>query len=183
MFNNNINNSESFEEQCRKFGELLNLGKPVTPQVLISAIHDDNYARDLIANKRSPFYLNKLLKNPPDVESKHKPEHHHSSKELVANAASALIKWSKSGFMKVDADILEIRENACLSCPNMVDPDMLIQKLIPSKNISNKPGERTGRHVCDLCGCHIGKKIQLVSESCPDRHPDKEGFTRWNEPV
>lgn len=177
-----ISNNETFEDQCRKFGELLELGKPVTPQVLISAIHDENYARRLVANKRKPFYLNKLLQNPPDTESKHKPEHHHTHRELIANAASSLIKWSKSGFMKVDERVLETRENACLSCPYMVDPDMFIQKLIFSKSVSNKIGERTGKHVCDLCGCHIGKKILLFSESCPDKHPTKEGYTRWDEP-
>lgn len=183
MLNDYIDTNKSFDDQCRKFGELLELGKPVTAQVLISAIHDDNYARDLIANKRRPFYLNKLLNNPPDVESKHKAEHHHSSGELIASAAKALIKWGKSGFMKVDEHTLEIRENACLSCPNMVDPEMFIQKLIPSKSISNKIGERTGDHICDLCGCHISRKIQLITESCPGRHPTKEGVTRWNEPA
>ncbi len=176
-----MDKNETFEDQCIKFGELLELGKPVNPQVMFSAIHDDEYARNLVANRRRPFYLNKLLNNPPDVSSKHKPEHHHSSRELITNAASALIKWSKSGFMKVDESVLEVRENACLSCPHMVDPDMFIQRIIPSKSISNKIGERTGNHVCDLCGCHIGKKIKLVTEACPDRHPVKDGFTRWNE--
>lgn len=182
MTNRNIDNKETFEDQCRKFGELLELGKPVTAEVLVSAIHDETYARNLVANKRRPFYLKKLLNNPPDVESKHKPEHHHTSRELISNAANALLNWGKSGFMKVDDIVLEIRENACLSCPNMVDPEKFIQKIIPSKSVSNKIGERTGKHVCDLCGCHIGKKIQLVTEACPDKHPSKEGYTRWDEP-
>ena len=182
MLDEIINENESFDDQCKKFGELLNLGKPVTAQVLISAIHDENYAKQLVAQKQRPFYLNKLLANPPEVDSKHKAEHHHSNTELIASAASALIKWSKSGFTKVDVNILEIRENACLACPNMVDPDRFIQKIIPSKSISNKIGERTGKHICDLCGCHIAKKIQLISESCPEKHPAKVGFTRWNEP-
>ncbi|MBN1302672.1 MAG: hypothetical protein JW995_15745 [Melioribacteraceae bacterium] len=183
MLNEKININATLEDQCLQFGKLLELGKPVAPQVLISAIHNDDYARSLIANKRSPFHLNKLLANPPVVESKHKPEHHHTSGELIASAAKALIKWGKTGFMKVDAKVLEKRENACLSCPNMVDPDKLIQKILPSKSISNKTGERTGKHVCDFCGCHISKKIQLISESCPDEHPTKSGFTRWDEPI
>lgn len=179
----NDNLDAAFEDQCKKFGELLDLGKPVTPQVMISAIHDESYARNLVANKKRPFYLNKLLNDPPVVESKHKPEHHYSSTELISSAVEALLRWSKSGFMKVDEQTLQIRENACLSCPNMVDPDKFLQKLVPSKNISNKIGERTGNHICDLCGCHIGKKILLVTEKCPDRHPDKEGLTRWVEPL
>jgi hypothetical protein len=177
-----INREDSFEDQCKKFGDLLQLRKPVSAKVMWSAIHDDNYARDLVVNKNRPFYLKKLLENPPEVESKHKPEHHHTNRELIASAASALIRWSKSGFTKVNAEVLETRENACLSCPNMVDPENFIQKLVPSKSISNKIGERTGNHVCDLCGCHIGKKIQLYSESCPEEHPTKKGFTRWDEP-
>ena len=183
MINRNFNEKNTFEDQCKKFGELLELGKPVNPKVLFSAIHDEDYARNLVANKRRPFYLKKLLENPPDVESEHKPEHHHTNRELILSAASALIKWGKSGFMKVDAEVLEKRENACLSCPHIVDPDKILQKLVPSKHASNQIGERTGNHVCDLCGCHIGKKIKLVTESCPDKHPVNKGLTRWNEPV
>ncbi len=182
MKDTTITRESSFDAQCAKFGELLDLGKPVSAKVMWSAIHDESYARDLVINKRRPFYLKRLLENPPEVQSRHKPEHHHTNRELITSAASALIRWSKSGFTKVDAKILETRENACLSCPNMVDPERFIQKIIPSKTISNKIGERTGNHICDLCGCHIGKKIQLISESCPDKHPVKEGYTRWNEP-
>jgi hypothetical protein len=176
-------NKKTFQDQCEKFGELLDLGKPVNSEVMVCAIHNDKYTKDLIANKNRPFYLKKLLENPPCFESKHKSTHHHSSAELIARAAGSLIKWSKSGFMKVDEKVLETRENACLSCPNLVDPEKFIQKLIPSKSVSNKIGERTGNHVCDLCGCHVGKKIQLYSESCPDYHPTKKGYTRWDEPA
>ncbi len=183
LLENIVDKNESFEEQCTKFGELLELGKPVTQEVMFSAIHNEKYARELIINKRTPARLMRLLKNPPKVNSAHKPEHHHTHRELITNAAKALIKWSKTGFTKVDEKILETRENACLSCPNIVDPDMFIQKLIPSHKMSNKIGERTGDHVCDLCGCHLGKKMKLASESCPDKHPTKEGFTRWNEPI
>lgn len=181
MINEIIDNKDSFEEQCRKFGELLELGKPVTAEVLISAIHDENYARNLVANKRTPSVLLRLLRNPPNVNSDHKPEHHFTNAELIKSGAIALIKWSKSGFTKVDEKTLEIRENACLACPNLADPEKLLQILAPTKKITNRVGERTGKHVCDLCGCHVSKKMRLVSEECPDKHPSKEGYTRWNE--
>jgi hypothetical protein len=178
-----INDEDTFEDQCKKFGELLRLGKPVTAEVLISALHNEDYAKNLIANKRSVLILRKLLSSPPEVKSNHKPEHHFSTGELIANAAIAMIRWSKAGFTKVDLETLERRENACLSCPNLVDPEKLIQKIIAIPTVSNEIGERTGNHVCDLCGCHIKKKIKVISEVCPDKHPDKEGFTRWDEPI
>jgi len=178
-----INDKDTFEEQCKKFGELLRLGKPVTSEVLISALHNENYARDLVANKRAPLIVKKLLSNPPEVKSLHKPGHHFSNRELITNAAKAMIRWSKAGFTKVDMETLERRENACLSCPNLVDPEKLIQKIIAIPTVSNKIGERTGSHVCDLCGCHIKKKIKVISEDCPDKHPNREGFTRWDEPI
>lgn len=174
---------DTFDEQCKKFGELLRLGKPVTSEVLISALHNEEYAKNLVANKRSPLILRKLLNNPPEVRSNHKPEHHFTNAELISNAAKAMIKWSKTGFTKVDMETLERRENACLSCPNLVDPEMLIQKMISIPIVSNEIGERTGRHVCDLCGCHLKKKIKVISEVCPDEHPTKEGYTRWDEPI
>lgn len=178
-----FNDQDTFEEQCNKFGELLRLGKPVTSEVLISAIHNENYAKNLVANKRAPVILKKLLKNPPAVKSNHRHEHHFSNKELISNAAKAMIKWSKVGFTKVDLTILEKRENTCLSCPNLVDPEKLIQKIIAIPLVSNNIGERTGSHVCDLCGCHVKKKIKVISEDCPDKHPTKEGYTRWDEPI
>ena len=178
-----ISDEDTFEEQCEKFGKLLRLGKPVNLEVLISAIHNEDYAKNLVANKRSSLILKKLLENPPEVKSNHKPEYHFSNRELISNAAKAMIRWSKVGFTKVDLEILERRENACLSCPNLVDPEKLIQKIIAIPLVSNKIGERTGNHVCDLCGCHIKKKIKVISEDCPDKHPTKDGFTRWNEPL
>ncbi len=178
-----FNKKDSFEEQCKKFSELLELSRPVSEDVLFSAIHDEEYARQLIINKRIPSKFMKLLRNPPKVKSNHKSTHPHSNAELIKSAAVALIKWGKSGFTKVDAKTLETRENACLACPNMVDPGMVIQKIIPSHKISNKVGERTGKHICDLCGCQIHKKIQLISENCPDKHPELEGMTRWHEPI
>lgn len=178
-----INEKDTFEEQCKKFGELLRLGKPVTSEVLFSALHDEDYARELVANKRAPLIMRKLLNNPPKVKSNHKPEHHFSTGELISNAAKAMIRWSKTGFTKVDLETLERRENACLSCPNLVDPEKLIQKMISIPIVSNEIGERTGPHVCDLCGCHLKKKIKVISEVCPDIHPTKEGYTRWDEPI
>ncbi len=103
--------------------------------------------------------------------------------ELVKRAGRALWRWSKTGFATVDDETLARRENGCLGCPYLGDPERALQKMIPAKGVTGKIGERTGKRVCKLCGCSVAKKMRLTSESCPDRHPIKAGLTRWGEPL
>jgi hypothetical protein len=73
----------------------------------------------------------------------------------------ALLKWAQTGFSVVDDETLERRENACLACPHLSEPQKLVQKIIPSKEINQKIGQRTGKKVCNLCGCNVSKKIRI----------------------
>jgi hypothetical protein len=102
---------------------------------------------------------------------------------LLKKAGKALVNWGKNGFILLDDEAIERRENACLSCIYLADPVRVLQKMIPSKNANEKIGERTGKKVCKLCGCNVGKKILLPSESCPDIHPEKPEMNRWGEPI
>lgn len=103
--------------------------------------------------------------------------------ELVKRAGRALWRWSKTGFATVDDETLARREEGCLACPHLGDPERVLQKMVPAGRVTGKTGERTGKRVCKLCGCNVGKKIRLASESCADEHPLKAGLTRWGEPL
>ncbi len=106
----------------------------------------------------------------------------HTNIELIKSAAKAFVKWNKIGFSKIDQSVLEKREDACLSCPNLQNAEKLLQKLMGNHLNETKIGFRTGGKVCKMCGCVISRKIALPSESCPDRHPVLNNVTRWNEP-
>ncbi|MGZ8157191.1 MAG: hypothetical protein ACXWT1_02240 [Methylobacter sp.] len=181
-----INSSnEDIDSQCKQLGQILGLDAPVSQAVFLAALEDEDYARNLLVASRSAEFLNVLLANPPDVAIKGKDTiagGDFSNGELIRKAAKALSNWAKTGFSIVTNDTLEIREDACLSCSNLINPSKILQKIIPkSKNRTSKVGERTGNRVCKLCGCNVSKKIRLPSESCPDQHPDNKEQNRWGE--
>jgi len=179
-----VKENESLPEMCERLGIFLGLEKPVPINVLLRAIDDPLYASDLIICRNAPGFLIPLLKDPKnqayapsqEIESK-------SNWELTQKAVKTLVNWGKAGFSVVDDETLERRENACLACPHLSEPQKLVQKIIPSKEINQKIGQRTGKKVCNLCGCNVSKKIRIPSESCPDKHPTQAAMTRWGEPA
>lgn len=171
------------EEKCLEFAQILGLNQSVSPEVLQAAIENDDYAHNLLVCRKDPTFLNYLLANPPKPSSPASTQIEKSNLELAEKASQALLRWAKTGFSVVDDETLERRENACLTCPNLSDPQKLVQKLIPSKQVTQKVGQRTGNKVCNLCGCNVSKKIRIPSESCPDKHPTAVGMTRWEEPI
>ncbi len=172
--------NDSLFDQCSELGEMLGLNEPVSEDVLKASLQDENYANKLLSSKDSPEVLLHLLNNPP--QHRLDPQAF-STGELVARAAGALLRWSKTGFKIVDDEALERRENACLACPNLRGPETLLEIIIPSSSINDKPGNRTGNQVCRLCGCNVNKKIRLISESCPAIDLANPELTRWGEVV
>jgi len=175
--------NEQVKQKCLEFANILGLSEPVSSEVLQAATEDETYAHNLLVCRKEPGFLTYLLANPPKPRTPNVVHKEKSNLELIGKASEALFRWAKTGFSVVDDETLERRENACLACPNLSEPQKLVQKLIPSKGISQKVGQRTGSKVCEFCGCNVSKKIRLPSESCPDKHPIEAGMTRWGEPV
>jgi hypothetical protein len=172
------------QQKCLEFAEILGLNEPVSSEVLQAATEDETYAHNLLVCRKEPAFLNYLLANPPKLRSS--PEllpQDKTNLELISKASHTLLKWAQTGFSVVDDETLERRENACLACPHLSEPQKLVQKIIPSKEINQKIGQRTGKKVCNLCGCNVSKKIRIPSESCPDKHPTQAAMTRWGEPA
>ncbi len=167
-----------------KLGDVLGLDGPVPMPVLLRALEDPSFANDLITCRGAPAFLAALFDDrrtrayAPAAEAA--PT---STVALAGKAAQALARWAKSGFSTVDADVLARREAACLACPNLGEPDSLLQKMVPTGAVSDRVGSRLGRKVCKLCGCTAGKKIRLPTEACPSPHPTRAGVTRWDEPI
>ncbi|NEP52731.1 MAG: hypothetical protein F6K65_29580 [Moorea sp. SIO3C2] len=178
-----VKENESLSEICVRLGTFLGLEEPVPMNVLLRAMEDPIYANDLIICRNAPGFLIPLLKDPRnkayEIPQQIEPK---TNLELAQKAVKTLIGWGKAGFSVVDDETLARRENACLACPNLSEPQKLVQKLIPSKDVTQKLGERTGNKVCQLCGCNVGKKIRIPSESCPEQHPTAAAMTRWGEP-
>lgn len=158
--------------QRLEFATTLGLEEPVSLTVLEAALRDANYARNLLASRRSSQMLTMLLRNPPPPVRPHQDSVGFSNSELLRKAAVALSHWAKTGFSVVDAQTLNRRRLACENCPNIVlAPDRLVYKLTPSEAL-----------ICNKCGCKVHDKTRLPSESCPDRHPVRDGVSRWDEP-
>jgi hypothetical protein len=157
-------------QERMEFGLSLGLQEPVSLAVLQAALRDETYAHNLRVSSRTPALLKMLLANPPKPAPASRP---FSTAELAGNAAEALARWAKTGFSVVDHETLERRRRACYSCPNLAAaPDKAVYKLTPGSG-----------HICTLCGCGVDSKMRLPSESCPDRHPEQGGMTRWGEPL
>jgi hypothetical protein len=178
-----VKETDSFDELCDRFGNFLGIGKSVPPKVLLRAVEDPVYANDLIISRNTPGFLQPLFDDPETARYDKEKENHKAKTngELVSKAFKSLLSWGKTGFTVVDNETLERRENACLSCPNLSDPENTLQQLVASKLDTERVGRRTGKKVCSMCGCNVSKKIKLPSEACPDAHPAMAGMNRWGE--
>lgn len=148
------------------------------------AIQDPDYANNLITCRSAPDFLEILLRDPKNEEyaDTAAAKNRITNADLLQKAASAFLRWGKAGFSVVDDFTLEKRENACLGCENISKPEKMLQKLVTSKP-KELIGKRVSDCVCKLCGCSLGKKIRLPSESCPARHPENKQLNRWGEPA
>jgi hypothetical protein len=161
------------EERCRDLADTLGLDDPVPVEVLEAAVHDETYAHNLLASRRSPSLLRHLLAHPPKARSDGAPPELRNG-ELAKRAAVALLRWGAVGFSVVDSATLERRRTACLRCPNVTGaPRARIYKLALADESSM---------ICGLCGCSVRTKTKMPSESCPAEDPELPGTSRWGEP-
>lgn len=189
--------NDALLEQRERLAELLGRPEPVSEAVLVAAVHDQTYARNLLTVRGTPELLEHMLANPPHLELAREdaptnvagPDPaagvrsdgaaadrvEHSTVALAARAAQALARWGKTGFALVDDAAYERRMAACASCPHLIEASRH-----PTLHRLLADGERP--KVCGLCGCGLAKKARMVSEQCPADDAARPGFSRWGEP-
>lgn len=179
-----VNDTTPLPVMCERLGEALGLGRPAPMPVLLRAIEDPGFATDLITCRSAPAFLTVLFDDPRTrAYERETSVAEKSAPELAGKAAAALTRWARAGFSTVALEVLERRENACLSCPHLKDPQSLLQKMVPVGQVSNEVGSRLGRKICGECGCVATKKMRLPTEHCPSEHPVHAGLSRWGEPM
>lgn len=166
-----LDHGASLDARCRQLAELLELEDPVREEVMLAALADEQYARNLLTCRRAPALMEYLLANPP----RHAPAPT-STVELARRAASAFGRWAMAGFSTVDEATYRRRLDACASCPHLKAPDTH-QRLYRAVSGGAPPS------VCGRCGCVVARKARLTSEHCPDVHPGDPALTRWGEPL
>lgn len=147
-----------------ELGETLGLDGPVPGPTLEAALADETYAGNLLASRRHPALLRRLVETPPRPRHRGAPPQL-SGPALARKAAIALGRWAATGFATVDPATRQRREAACQACPHRLAG----------------PSSELGK--CGLCGCPLGRKISMTSEVCPDAHTSIGGVTRWSEPA
>lgn len=176
-----VDENSSFDDLALKFGSYLGLPGSIPSNALLRAINDPVYAQNLIISRQSSAFLNALLNDPGNKMYGEVEEKELTNKDLLKRAGTALLNWTKSGFTVVSDEVLEKREDACLSCEHLVKPEKFLQKLVTSKS-KDTIGKRAADCVCKVCGCSISKKIRAISESCPVTMPGNPAMTKWSEP-
>jgi hypothetical protein len=180
-----VTSSDTFElpegtlqDRCLAFGKILGLDGPVSEDVLLAALEDSNYARNLLVSRASNDFLQMLLNNPPKQKN-HAPKF--SNAELISKASKALFKWGMAGFSTVSESQLAKREAACLVCPNLIEPTNTLQKVSASSEVRDETGYRTGNKICSSCGCVVKNKMRLTTDTCPVAGQEAPGINRWGE--
>jgi hypothetical protein len=161
----------SIEDGCRQLARILELDEPVSPEVLISAVQSEEYARNLLICRRTPAFLNTLLANPirPQPQAQGRDQ---SAFELMKQASHALARWGTVGFSVVDDEVLEQRLGACLSCPHLRTSQTAAAAVYKVMKTQAS---------CALCGCNVEKKARMSSERCPGEDPQRQGVNRWGQ--
>jgi hypothetical protein len=162
--------------------ELLGLDQPVSEAVLLAALEDSAYAHNLLVCRSNQRMLSHLLSHPPtqaapQVLEPAEPEPAGPSNlELVGKAAGAFVTWAKAGLPSLAPEDLRRRQDACLACPSIADvpADRLLHRVARSRG-------PLGDKICHRCGCNLGRKTAIATESCPAPHPLEPGMTRWGE--
>lgn len=182
-----VKETDSLDDLRARLANAIGWSEPVPVGAFMRAVSDPMYAAALITSRNTPGFLEPLLNDPhnlrylPAPKGAEVPEI--SNARLAANAAKAMLRWGKSGFSIADAETIERRESACLSCEHLTEPKKLLQKLMPAGTSRDEVGRRTGNKVCNQCGCQVSKKIRVPTETCPSAHPTLVGLSRWGEPL
>ncbi|MBV9931265.1 MAG: hypothetical protein JO013_10010 [Alphaproteobacteria bacterium] len=172
----------SWDEAQARFGDILGVGRPLPAAVLRRAMVDSTFAHRLLVSRNAPGFLNALLDDPanakyapPESPAEVEEARDESGFALLGKAALSLARWGATGFTHADAETQERRLDACASCPNLRQP--------PSTLAYRLAGGSGEKGVCGLCGCPVQRKARMSTEACPDRHPERPGYTRWGEPA
>lgn len=169
---------DTFEDKMLAFADLLGIKSALPENVLIAAMDNPTYARNLLNNRGNTNQLYDLINNPPQTATNN---HSFSNTELISKAGKALLKWGFAGFATVSEETLKRREDACLGCKNLVAPTRMLQRFSASSIISNEIGKRTGNKTCSACGCVVKNKMRLATDTCPVENPDSPGLNLWGE--
>jgi hypothetical protein len=170
---------ETIEDRCQTLAYMLGLDQAVPERVLVAALENTVYMRRLMASSNNIPALYDLINNPPVSNSRKS----YSNTELVSKAGKALLRWAVSGFSTIAKEQLKTREDACLSCPNLVDPVSALQRFSAPSSVGEEVGSRCGNMICSSCGCVVRNKIRLVTESCPEHIAGNSAINRWGEPL
>jgi hypothetical protein len=177
-----VKETDSLDDLRTRLATAIGWTEPVPVAAFVRAVSDPMYAAALITSRNTPGFLEPLLNDPRNL--RYLPAVKEiSNARLAANAAKAMLQWGKSGFSVADAETIERRENACLSCEHLTEPKKLLQKLMPAGASRDEVGRRVGNRVCDMCGCQVSKKMRLPTEACPSAHQTLVGLSRWREPL
>jgi len=160
----------SIDEGCRQLADILGLQDPVSPDVLISAVKSEEYARNLLVCRGAPAFMKSLLENPihafaPDQERAR------SSVDLLKSVSASIVQWGKVGFSVASEETVVARLSACLACPDLRrrDAKAMIYEMIGTAA------------VCGLCGCDVEKKARMSSERCPGPALNDPTKNRWGQ--
>jgi hypothetical protein len=171
-----------WETRRAEFGTLLGLPDPVPDAVLRRALSDQQFAHYLLSFTGRPDMLSRFFTAPatlayaePEAPRSPAPQ---GGAELARNAARALARWGRSGFVRVGAETYERRLTACLGCDRLADPPRSLLARITAPG----PEDRAAGRACGACGCPVTRKAGLASESCPLPDPADPARTRWGEP-
>ncbi|MCF7696847.1 hypothetical protein KPG66_12315 [Mycetohabitans sp. B2] len=176
-----IKETDTIDDLRTRLAQVIGWPEPVPVGAFQRAISDPSYAAALITSRNVIGFLEPLLMDPRNCDFDSAGEV--TNAQLISRAAKAMVNWGKAGFTVADDETIARREAACVACPNLGEPNKLVQKLLPARPIRDELGHRTGNKVCTLCGCQVSKKIRLPTESCPGQHPSMPGLSRWLDPL
>jgi hypothetical protein len=175
---NTTTDNKTWDEMRKEFAAMLGWEEPLPPHVFQKAMADEKYAQYLLSARNNPRYLRILFGLPPDTQPPAQPPPRQqplSNRQLITNAATALLRWSTTGFSLVDQPTYATRTGACTGCSHLQQhPDTLLYKFRLS---------RQDTRICGICGCVASLKARLSSESCPMEDPENPGFTFWKEAI
>lgn len=172
-----ITEAGTWDEMRHRLGAFLGAKEAVPSAMLNRAMHDDKFAYYLLTCRNQPQFLKALENDPRNKEFEPAVANEEKSNvQLVAGAAKAMLRWSKSGFTQIEKDVYEQRFAACLRCPHLSEPpDKMVYKLASN--------DTTDRRVCGACGCVASRKTKLPTEKCPVADPENPAVNRWGQPM
>lgn len=159
-----------------QFARSCGIDEVVEPEVIQAFLDDPLDMHHLLVCRDVPELRALLLREVRrKVAATHLAGNPESLTTLTSRLSAALMKWAKSGFVKLTPARLEARWAACQACPNLVHP--------PPRGAYHLVARVTEEsRVCALCGCVAAQKVKLPTESCPASHDSASDLTRWGEP-